>query len=81
VLARKRQIWVSGAGTFNALLPFYQEAGAAAHPTAAAAIMIEMGPTFFCCLIIAALFGAWTLFSRSLARSWPGLRLLGRGAR
>jgi hypothetical protein len=61
----------SGAGTFKALLPFYQELGRTAspeHPTAAAAIMIEMGPAFLCGMIAVALFGAWTLFSRSLAR-------------
>jgi hypothetical protein len=61
----------SGAGTFKALLPFYQELGTTAspeHPTAAAAIMVEMGPAFLCGMIAVALFGAWTLFSRSLAR-------------
>jgi len=61
----------SGAGTFKVLLPIYQELGATAsaeHPTAAAAIMIEMGPAFLCGMITVALVGAWTLFSRSLAR-------------
>jgi hypothetical protein len=61
----------SGAGAFEALLPIYREVDSAAtpeFPTAAAVIMIEMGPAFFWCSIIVALFGAWTLFNRSLSR-------------
>ena len=61
----------SGAGTFEALLPVYRDIGGMAsheHPTAAAAITIEMGRAFFCGLIITALFAAWTLFNRSLSR-------------
>lgn len=60
----------SGAGTFNALLPIYRDIGAASHedPTAAAAIAIEMGPAFLWGAVIMALFGAWTLFNRSLSR-------------
>lgn len=60
-----------GAGTFEALVPVYQgidETASREHPTAAAAITIEMGRIFFCSLIIVALFGAWTLFNRSLSR-------------
>jgi hypothetical protein len=61
----------SGAGAFEARLPIYRDIGTAAtqeHPTAAAVIMIEMGPAFLAGLVIAALFGAWTLFNRSLSR-------------
>jgi len=61
----------SGAGTFQARLPIYQDIGTAAaqeHPTAAALILIEMGPAFMTGLVVAALFGAWILFSRSLSR-------------
>jgi hypothetical protein len=61
----------SGAGAFEALLPIYRDVGdAVTHedPTAAAVIMIEMGPAFLWCSIIVALFGAWTLFNRSLSR-------------
>jgi len=61
----------SGAGAFEALLPIYRDVGAAVtheYPTAAAVIMIEMGPVFLWCSIIVALFGAWTLFNRSLSR-------------
>jgi hypothetical protein len=58
-----------GAGTFEALLPVYRDIGGMAeHPTAAAAITIEMGRPFFFGLLIVALFGAWTLFNRSLSR-------------
>lgn len=60
-----------GAGTFEALLPVYRDIDGMAsreHPTAAAAITIEMGRAFFCGLIIMALFAAWTLFNRSLSR-------------
>lgn len=61
----------SGAGTFNALVPIYRNMGQAAsqeHPTAAAAINIEMGPAFLWGSIIVALLGAWALFNRSLSR-------------
>jgi hypothetical protein len=61
----------SGAGAFEARLPIYRDISTAAmqeHPTAAALIMIEMGPAFLTGLVIAALFGAWTLFNRSLSR-------------
>jgi hypothetical protein len=61
----------SGAGAFEALLPIYRDAnttGAQEYPTAAALIMIEMGPAFVWCSIIVALLGAWTLFNRSLSR-------------
>ena len=60
-----------GAGTFEALLPVYRDIGGMAsreHPTAAAAITVEMGRAFFYGLIIVALFAAWTLFNRSLSR-------------
>lgn len=60
-----------GAGAFEALVPVYQgidETASREHPTAAAAITIEMGRIFFCGFIIVALFGAWTLFKRSLSR-------------
>jgi hypothetical protein len=60
-----------GAGTFGALLPVYREIGEMAsheHPTAAAEITIEMGRAFFFGLILVTLFGAWTLFHRSLSR-------------
>jgi hypothetical protein len=61
----------SGAGAFEALLPIYRDTGTAAsqeHPTAAAVITIEMGPAFLAGTMIATLFGAWTLFKRSLGR-------------
>jgi len=61
----------SGAGTFRALLPIYQDIGAGAsqeHPTAAALIAIGMGPAFLWCSIIIALIGGWILFNRSLSR-------------
>jgi hypothetical protein len=61
----------SGAGAFEALLPIYRDIGTAAtqeYPTAAAVIMIEMGPAFLWCSIVVALLGAWTLFNRSLSR-------------
>ena len=60
-----------GAGMFEALLPVYRDIGGMAsreHPTAAAAITVEMGRAFFYGLIIVALFAAWTLFNRSLSR-------------
>lgn len=61
----------SGAGTFRALLPIYQDIGADAsqeHPTAAALITIGMGPAFLWCSIIIVLIGGWMLFNRSLSR-------------
>jgi hypothetical protein len=61
----------SGAGTFRALLPIYQDIGAGAsqeHPTAAALIAIGMGPAFLWCSIIIALIGGWILFNRALSR-------------
>ena len=59
----------SGAGTFRALLPIYQDIGAGEeHPTAAASIAIGMGPAFLWCSIIIALIGGWMLFNRSLSR-------------
>jgi hypothetical protein len=61
----------SGAGAFPALLLIYRDIGTAAtqeNPTAAALIMIEMGPALLTGLVIAALLGAWTLFNRSLSR-------------
>ena len=61
----------SGAGTFQALLPIYQDIGAGAsqeHPTAAALIAIGMGSAFLWCSIIVVLIGGCMLFNRSLAR-------------
>jgi hypothetical protein len=61
----------SGAGTFRALLPIYQDIGAGAsqeHPTAAALIAIGMGSAFLWCSIIVVLIGGCMLFNRSLAR-------------
>jgi hypothetical protein len=61
----------SGAGTFEALFPIYRDIGTAAmkeYPTAAALIMIEMGPIFLAGLVIATLIAAWMLFRRSLSR-------------
>lgn len=60
----------SGAGTFSALLPIYRDTGETSqeHPTAAAAITIEMGPAFLWGSILVAVFGAWALFNRSLSR-------------
>jgi len=61
----------SGAGTWKALLPIYQDTGPRASletTTAAAVITIEMGSIFLPGVIAFALVGAWTLFKRSLSR-------------
>jgi hypothetical protein len=62
----------SGAGAFEALLPVYRDVGAASreYPTAAATIAVEMGRAFLCGVIIVTLFGAYTLFRRSLSRGY-----------
>lgn len=60
----------SGAGTYESLLPIYQDLVSASHrtPTGAEVIAIEMGRAFFVVVVIALLCGAWVLFHRSLAR-------------
>lgn len=61
----------SGAGTFNALLPIYQDFGTAnsrESPTAAAAIEIEMGRVFLYALVVATLLAASVLFRRAMSR-------------
>ncbi|WP_235940589.1 hypothetical protein [Bradyrhizobium hipponense] len=66
----------TGAGTFVALLPIYRDIGMPAlreRPTAAAAIAVEMGRVFLCGLLIVTLIGTFTLFKRSLSRSYAYL--------
>lgn len=63
----------TGAGTFGALLPIYRDIGTAAlreRPTAAAVIAVEMGRAFLCALLIVTTIGAFTLYKRSLSRSY-----------
>ena len=60
----------TGAGAYKALLPIYRDVASNSHPqpTAAAVIIIEMGRPFFGGLVVAALCGAWLLFSRAIVR-------------
>jgi hypothetical protein len=66
--------WVgNGAGTFDALVPIYRDAGAGAFnvsgaPTAAASIAIELGLPFLWIVTIAALSAALLLFRGALRR-------------
>ncbi len=62
----------SGAGASTVLLSIYREAGVSAsreRPTAAAAIVIDMGWAFLCGVLIVAMLGAGVLIWRSLSRS------------
>lgn len=63
----------SGAGASTILLPIYQDVGIGAsreRPTAAAAIVIDMGWAFLCGLVLAAMLGACILIRRSLSRAY-----------
>ncbi|MFB6459685.1 hypothetical protein [Bradyrhizobium tunisiense] len=63
----------SGAGASTVLLPVYQdvEVGASRErPTAAAAIVIDMGWAFLCGLVVIAMLGACILMRRSLSRTY-----------
>lgn len=62
----------SGAGASTVLLPIYRDAGVNAsreRPTAAAAIVIDMGWVFLCSVLIVAMLGAGVLIWRSLSRA------------
>ncbi|UPJ60685.1 hypothetical protein [Bradyrhizobium sp. 192] len=62
----------SGAGASTVLLPIYRDAEIGASrekPTAAAAIVIDMGWAFLCALLIASMLGACILIGRSLSRA------------
>ena len=62
----------SGAGASTVLLPIYRDAGVSAsreRPTAAAAIVIDMGWVFLCGVLICAMLGAGVLIWRSLLRA------------
>lgn len=73
----------SGAGASTVLLPLYRDVGSATRerPTAAAAIVIDMGWVFLCGFVIVAMLGACVLFRRSLARAYDYVYpALGAGA-
>ena len=74
----------SGAGTSSILLPIYRDAGIGAsqeRPTAAAAIVIDMGWPFLCGLVAIAMLGACILIKRSLSRAYDYIYpALGAGA-
>lgn len=74
----------SGAGASTLLLPIYQdvEVGASRErPTAAAAIIIDMGRVFLCGLVVVAILGACILIRRSLSRTYDYVfPALGAGA-
>ncbi|MHB0768989.1 hypothetical protein [Bradyrhizobium sp. 5.13L] len=74
----------SGAGASSILLPIYRDAGNGAsreRPTAAAAIVIDMGWPFFCGLVVIAMLGACILIKRSLSRAYDYVYpALGAGA-
>lgn len=74
----------SGAGASSILLPIYRDAGIGAsqeRPTAAAAIVIDMGWPFFCGLVVIAMLGACILIKRSLSRAYDYIYpALGAGA-
>ncbi|MGY3034393.1 hypothetical protein ACVIIV_003563 [Bradyrhizobium sp. USDA 4354] len=74
----------SGAGASTVLLPIYQDAGAGTsreRPTAAAAIVIDMGWAFLCGLVVVAMLGACILIRRSLSRTYDYVfPALGAGA-
>lgn len=74
----------SGAGASTVLLPIYQdvEVGASREwPTAAAAIVIDMGWAFLCGLVVLAILSACILIRRSLSRTYDYVfPALGAGA-
>lgn len=74
----------SGAGASTVLLPIYLdvEGGASRErPTAAAAIVVDMGWAFLCGLVVIALLGACILIRRSLSRTYDYVfAALGAGA-
>lgn len=74
----------SGAGASTVLLPIYRDVGIGTtreRPTAAAAIVIDMGWGFLCGFVIVAMLGACVLFRRSLARAYDYVYpALGAGA-
>ncbi|MBR0906422.1 hypothetical protein JQ588_27560 [Bradyrhizobium liaoningense] len=62
----------SGAGTSAVLLPIYRDVGVGVtreRPTAAAAIVIDMGWVFLCGVLVVAVLGAVVLIRRSLSRA------------
>lgn len=74
----------AGAGASTVLLPIYRDIGIGApreRPTAAAAIVIDMGWAFLCGLVVIALLGACILIRRSLSRAYDYVYpALGAGA-
>lgn len=63
----------SGAGASTVLLPIYRDVEIGAmpeRPTVAAAIVIDMGWTFLCGLLLIAMLGACILIKRSLSRAY-----------
>lgn len=74
----------SGAGASTVLLPLYRDIGIGApreRPTAAAAIVIDMGWAFLCGLVVIAMLGACILIRRSLSRGYDYVYpALGAGA-
>ncbi|WP_244430184.1 hypothetical protein [Bradyrhizobium liaoningense] len=62
----------SGAGASAVLLPIYRDVGVGVsreRPTAAAAIVIDMGWVFLCGVLVVAVLGAVVLIRRSLSRA------------
>ncbi|MBR0718457.1 hypothetical protein JQ632_31445 [Bradyrhizobium liaoningense] len=74
----------SGAGASTVLLPIYRDIGIGApreRPTAAAAIVIDMGRAFLAGLVVVAMLGACILIRRSLSRAYDYVYpALGAGA-
>lgn len=74
----------SGAGASTVLLPLYRDIGIGApreRPTAAAAMVIDMGWVFLCGLVVIAMLGACILIRRSLSRAYDYVYpALGAGA-
>lgn len=64
--------WIgTGAGTFEALVPFYRDVDDAVPrtaPTAAASVVIEMGRPFLWAAVVVILVGAGSFFRRALMR-------------
>ncbi|WP_275173782.1 hypothetical protein [Bradyrhizobium sp. CSS354] len=74
----------SGAGTSTVLLPLYRDMGIGApreRPTAAAAMVIDMGWAFLCGVVAIAMLAACILIRRSLSRAYDYVYpALGAGA-
>ncbi|MDE5442486.1 hypothetical protein GWG65_13705 [Bradyrhizobium sp. CSA207] len=74
----------SGAGASTVLLPIYRDIGSGAlreRPTAAAAIVVDMGWAFLCGLVVVAMLGTCILIRRSLSRAYDYVYpALGAGA-